>query len=104
MQWKGARRVEEGTHIARRGRGKPFQAAARVLFASTPTTLLSLTLQHISFPPNTARAISPVGPDTSQLFRGPNNKAEEDCLKMTNRISLVLCRAAAGASAAIYKG
>lgn len=72
--------------------------------SSTPTMLLSWFLQHICCPRNPATAISPVGPDTSQLFSSPKDKAEEDCLKMTNRIILALCRAAVGASTAIYKG
>lgn len=104
MQRKRARRAEESTCMAQRGRGRPSQAAARILFPVLPPPCLSSSLQHISFPHNPATAISPVGPHTSQLFSGPNDKAEEDCLKMTNRISLVLCRAAAGSQHCYLQG
>lgn len=85
---------------------RPWQIipSSRCPISSTPTMLLLWFLQHICCPHNPATAISPVGPDTSQLFSSPKDKAEEDCLKMTNRIILVLCRAAVGASTAIYKG
>lgn len=97
-------RGEKSTHMAQRDHGRPSQAAACVLFPVLPpcrcpdscSTSAALTIP--------ATAISPVGPDTSQLFSSPKDKAEEDCLKMTNRIILVLCRAAVGASTAIYKG
>lgn len=86
------------------GTWQTFPSSCPCPVSSTPTTSLSSSLQRITFPHNPATAISPVGPDTSQLFSSPNDKAEEDCLKTTNRISLVLCRAAAGDSTAIYKG
>lgn len=77
-----------------------MQRAVAELPRQPPTSRFQ-GLQLISFP---ATAVSPEGPDTSQLLSSPKEAAEEGCPRMTNGIRLLACRAAAGAGAAIYKG